>query len=87
MLTRGSQHHCLTVNVQLWYPGPTLHDFTKSEDPIRELNYRGTKSETEDKLVDQKYNFAFSIHIQSRGGTFIYHLCECKTKNKKPTVG
>jgi len=29
----------LTVNVQLWVGGPTLHDFTKYEDPIRELNY------------------------------------------------
>ena len=38
-VTCGSQHHLLTVNVQLWVGGPTLHDFTKYEDPIRELNY------------------------------------------------
>ena len=30
----------------------------KTEDQIYELNYRETKSEIEDKLRDQKYNFA-----------------------------
>ena len=47
------------LNVQLWPGGPTLHDFIKYEDQIRELNYWGTKFETGDKLGDQKYNFAF----------------------------
>ena len=57
-MTHGSQHHLLTVNVKLWYGGPTLHDIIKYEDQIRELNYWGTKFETGDKLGDQKYNFA-----------------------------
>ena len=28
-LTCGSQHHCLTVNIQLRRSGPTLQDFIK----------------------------------------------------------
>jgi len=29
IVTCGSQHSFVTVNVQLWPRGPTLHDFTK----------------------------------------------------------
>jgi len=57
-VTRDSQRHLLTVNVQLWPEGSTLHDFIKYEDQIRELNYWGTKSEIGDKLGDQICNFA-----------------------------
>ena len=57
-MTHDSQHHLLTINVQLWPGGPTLHDLTKYEDQICELNYWRTKSETGDKLGDQICNFA-----------------------------
>lgn len=50
------QHHLLTVNVQSWFGGPRLHDFTKYNDLIREwIQLWRTKSR--DKLRDQKYNF------------------------------
>ena len=42
----------VNVNFQLWSVRSTLHDFIKLEDQVRELNYRGTKSETKDKLRD-----------------------------------
>ena len=57
-LTHDSQRRCLTVNVQLRRPGPTLQDFTKHGDPIYELNYRGTKCEIRAKVGDQKCNLA-----------------------------
>ena len=48
----------LTVNIQLRRRGPTLHFFYKIKDPIRELNYLGTKCEIGVKMGDQKCNFA-----------------------------
>jgi len=73
-MTRDNQHSFVTVNVQLWSRGPTLHDFTKEEDPIRELSYWGIKSETRDKLRDRtkfeilpliKVDFKCTIIIRS----------------------
>jgi len=58
VLTHDSQHLRLRVNVQIGLPGPILQGFIKLGDKICELNYRGTKSESEDKLGDQKCNFA-----------------------------
>ena len=58
-LTRGSQRLRLTVNIQIGLPGPILQGFIKLRDQICELNYRGTKSEIEDKLGDQTCNFVF----------------------------
>ena len=60
-LTRGSQRLRLTVNVQIGLPRPILQGFIKLKDQICELNYRGTKSEIKDKVVNQFYNFAFLI--------------------------
>ena len=57
-LTHDSQRLRLTVNVQIGLPEPILQGFIKLEDQICELNYRGTKFEIEDKLGNQKYNFA-----------------------------
>ena len=60
-LTRGSQRLRLTVNIQIGLPGPILQGFIKLRDQICELNYRGIKFEIEDKLENQKYNFAFKF--------------------------
>jgi len=60
-LTRGSQRLRLTVNVQIGLPGSILQGFIKLGDQICELNYRGTKSEIEDKLKDQKCNFVYYL--------------------------
>ena len=61
-LTRGSQRLRLTVNVQIGLSGSILQGFIKLEDQICELNYRGTKSEIEDKLGDQKCNFTLLLY-------------------------
>ena len=61
VLTRGSQRLRLTVNVQIGLPEPILQGFIKLGDQICKLNYRGAKSEIEDKLGNQKYNFALSF--------------------------
>ena len=57
-LTGDSQRLRLTVNVQIGLLGPILKRFIKLGDQICELNYMGTKSVIEDKLGDQKCNFA-----------------------------
>ena len=49
-LTRGNQRLRLTVNVQIGLSIPILQRFIKLGDQICELNYRGIKSEIEDKL-------------------------------------
>jgi len=58
---RGSQRHCLTVNVQLWCRGTNIALFYKIKDPIHELNYWGTKYKIGAKVGDQKCNLVYVI--------------------------
>ena len=55
-LTCDTQHHCLTVNVQLWRWGTNITLFYKINDSIRELIYRKNKYQIEIKVKDQKCN-------------------------------
>jgi len=52
-------HLRLTVNVQIGLSGPILQGFIKLRDQIYELNYRGTKSEIEDKLKNQSVTLRY----------------------------
>ena len=59
--SRGHQHHWLTVNVQLWSWETNIARFYKIGGPNSWIKFLGIKSETRDKLRDQKYNFTYLL--------------------------